>query len=228
MSDTQAKETAAQLQTRNDENRNGFHLSRLNLATPVLEPPAPMINLERARAAIEELLKAVGEDPEREGLQKTPERVARAYKELLVGYTLDPEKLINGALFTAQHADLVVVRDIEYHSLCEHHLLPFHGRATVAYLPAEKIIGLSKIPRIVDLFARRLQLQERLTRQVAEFLDNVLQPAGVAVAFEGSHLCASMRGVRKQGTRMMTTCLLGAFEHDSALRSEFFALAKTE
>jgi GTP cyclohydrolase I len=150
--------------------------------------------------------------------------VARAYEELLAGYTLAPREVINGALFNTDHADLVVVRKIQYHSLCEHHLLPFHGRATVAYLPAKKLIGLSKIPRIVELFARRLQIQERLTRQVAEFLDEVLDPVGIAVAFEGSHLCARMRGVRTPGARMMTTCFLGAFETDVALRGEFLAL----
>lgn len=186
----------------------------------------PAIDIDRATAAIEELLKAVGEDPTREGLQKTPARVAKAYKELLAGYRTDPDKLINGALFPANHSDLVVVRKIEYHSLCEHHLLPFYGYATVAYLPAEKIIGLSKIPRVVDLFARRLQIQERLTRQIAEFLDDVLAPSGIAVALDGVHMCANMRGVRKHEARMTTTCVLGAFETDRALRSEFLTLAR--
>lgn len=203
------------------------HEAAAQAANHVGQPPLPAVDIDRAAAAIESLLVAVGEDPTREGLEKTPRRVALAYRELLSGYRTDPVKLVNGALFTAKHSDLVVVRNIEYHSLCEHHLLPFSGRATVAYLPGEKIIGLSKIPRVVDMFARRLQLQEQLTRQIAEFLQGVLAPVGVAVALDGRHLCATMRGVRKHGARMTTTCLLGAFEDDPALQSHFFSLIRT-
>jgi GTP cyclohydrolase I len=169
------------------------------------------IDLESIRQAVEQLLRAIGEDPEREGLQRTPDRVARMYVELLDGYRVDPANLLNDALF----------EDIEFYSLCEHHLLPFIGRAHVAYLPKGRVIGLSKIPRVVDMFARRLQVQERMTRQIAEFLDELLHPQGVAVVVEGLHLCATMRGVRKHGARMTTSTMLGAFRHNLATREEF-------
>lgn len=170
-----------------------------------------------------DLLLALGEDPEREGLQRTPERVARMYEELLSGYHADPIALVNGALFESAVRDMVVVRDIEYHSLCEHHLLPFLGKAHVAYLPNGKIIGLSKIPRLVDAFSRRFQLQERMTQQIAESLMAVLRPRGVAVLVEGTHLCALMRGVQKAGASMVTTAFLGEFERSQGLREEFIA-----
>lgn len=179
------------------------------------------IDFSRAHQAVEELLSAVGEDPQREGLRNTPERVARMYGELLSGYWVDPVALVNGALFEETYDEMVIVRDIEFYSLCEHHMLPFLGRAHVAYFPHGKVIGLSKIPRIVDMFARRLQVQERMTRQIAEFIDNLLNPHGVAVVVEGLHLCATMRGVKKHDARMTTSAMLGAFRKNLATRQEF-------
>jgi GTP cyclohydrolase I len=173
--------------------------------------------------AIKSLLSAVGEDPTRAGLLNTPERVARMYAELLDGYWVDPDALVNGALFEESYDEMVVVRDIEFYSLCEHHLLPFLGRVHVAYLPRGRVVGLSKIPRIVDMFARRLQIQERMTRQIAEFIQTLLNPYGVAVVVEGLHLCATMRGVRKHDARMTTSAMLGAFRKSAATRQEFLA-----
>jgi len=171
--------------------------------------------------AVKNILTAIGENPEREGLQKTPERVSRMYEELLSGYREDPIALINGAVFEVSYDEMVLVRDIEFYSLCEHHMLPFIGRAHVAYLPKGRVIGLSKIPRIVDLFAHRLQVQERMTRQVAEFLDELLHPLGVAVVIECLHLCATMRGVKKHGARMTTSSMFGLFRKSVATRQEF-------
>lgn len=168
-----------------------------------------------------DLLLAVGEDPSREGLQRTPERVARMYAELLAGYTTDPITLINGAVFESDYKSMVLVRDIEFHSMCEHHMLPFNGKAHVAYIPNGKIIGLSKIPRLVEMYARRLQVQERLTQQVADALDTILQPKGVAVVVEGVHMCSVMRGVKKTGTSMITSDFIGDFEKNEKLREEF-------
>lgn len=173
--------------------------------------------------ATRNILKAVGEDPEREGLLKTPNRVARMYDELLSGYRTDPNKLINGALFDVEYSDMVIVRDIEFSSLCEHHMLPFIGRVHVAYIPQKKVIGLSKIPRIVDMFARRLQVQERMTRQIADFINEVLDPMGVAVVAEGVHMCSLMRGVKKQQSSMTTSAMLGTFRENSVTRGEFMA-----
>ena len=181
------------------------------------------IDHESIRKVITELLIAIGEDPEREGLRRTPDRVARMYDELLEGYRQDPIALVNDALFDVKYDEMVVVRDIEFYSLCEHHMLPFIGRAHVAYLPCNQVIGLSKIPRIVDLFAKRLQVQERMTRQIAEFVDKLLNPLGVAVVVEGLHLCATMRGVRKHDARMTTSTMLGAFRTKLATREEFLA-----
>jgi GTP cyclohydrolase IA len=171
--------------------------------------------------AIHNILGAIGEDPDRQGLQRTPERVARMYAELLDGYRQDPFALVNDALFDDDYDEMVVVRDIEFYSLCEHHLLPFLGRAHVAYLPRGRVLGLSKIPRIVDMFARRLQVQERMTRQIAEFFQELLHPAGVAVVVEGLHLCATMRGVKKHDARMTTSSMLGWFRTNIATREEF-------
>jgi GTP cyclohydrolase I len=179
------------------------------------------IDQETIQTAVAQILHAIGEDPEREGLLRTPERVARMYGELLNGYRMDPMKLINGALFEVTYDEMVLVRDIEYHSLCEHHMLPFFGRAHVAYLPKGRVLGLSKIPRLVDMFAHRLQVQERMTRQVAEFLDELLHPAGVAVVVEGLHLCTAMRGVKKHDARMTTSAMLGYFRKNIATRQEF-------
>jgi len=179
------------------------------------------VNVDAAKDIVLELLKAVGEDPEREGLKNTPIRVARMYTELLSGYTANPERIVNGALFEVKYDEMVIVRDIEFYSLCEHHILPFIGRAHVAYIPDGKVIGLSKIPRIVDMYARRLQVQERMTRQIADFLRDLLKPQGVAVVVEGMHLCSMMRGVKKHDARMTTSAMHGAFRANLATRQEF-------
>ncbi len=171
--------------------------------------------------SIIEILKAVGEDPDREGLKKTPARVGRMYAELLSGYHTDPAALINEAIFEVKYDEMVLVRDIEFYSLCEHHMLPFIGRAHVAYIPDGKILGLSKIPRIVDMYARRLQIQERMTRQIADFLRDLLKPQGVAVVVEAMHLCSMMRGVKKHDARMTTSAMHGAFRANLATREEF-------
>ena len=172
--------------------------------------------------AVRRLLLAVGEDPTREGLEGTPNRVARAYDELLAGYRVDPHAVINDALYEVGYDQMVIVRDIEFYSLCEHHMLPFLGRAHIAYCPNGKVIGLSKIPRIVDLFARRLQVQERMTRQIADFIEAAIHPCGVAVVLEGWHLCATMRGVKKAHAVMVTSALTGSFKENEMTRKEFF------
>jgi GTP cyclohydrolase I len=173
--------------------------------------------------AVRQLLTAFGEDACREGLERTPERVARMFDELLAGYRVDPYAMINEALFDVEYDEMVIVRDIEFYSLCEHHLLPFIGQAHVAYLPKGKVIGLSKIPRVVDLFARRLQVQERMTRQIAEFLETALQPHGVAVVVDGLHLCSKIRGVKKANARMVTSTMCGSFKENEITRKEFLA-----
>lgn len=173
--------------------------------------------------AVRQILTGIGEDPQRQGLLKTPQRVSRMYAELTSGYHTDPVKLINGALFDSDYSEMVVVKDIEFFSLCEHHMLPFFGRAHVAYIPNGQVIGLSKIPRIVEMFARRLQIQERMTEQIANFLEQVLEAQGVAVMVEGAHMCSMMRGVKKAQASMRTTAMLGAFKEDKDLRSEFLA-----
>ena len=179
------------------------------------------IDKDRIEDAIAQLLRAFGENPSRSGLERTPGRVAEMYKELLAGYRTDPVAMVNDALFEVTYDEMVLVRDIEFYSLCEHHLLPFMGKAHVAYFPRGKVIGLSKIPRIVDLFSRRLQLQERLTRQIADFIEELLDPHGVAVVVEGIHLCSMMRGVQKHEARMTTSAMLGAFRTSIATRQEF-------
>jgi GTP cyclohydrolase I len=181
----------------------------------------PAIDEQTIQQAVRQMLAAFGEDPDREGLLRTPERVAQMYTELLAGYRTDPVALVNDALFEVTYDEMVLVRDVEYYSLCEHHLLPFFGRAHVAYLPRGRVIGLSKIPRIVDMFARRLQLQERMTRQIADFIKELLDPKGVAVVLEGVHLCSMMRGVRKHEARMTTSAMLGYFRTNLATRQEF-------
>lgn len=172
-------------------------------------------------AAVREILVHLGENPEREGLQRTPERVARMYDEILAGYGADPAAMVNDALFDVIYDEMVVVKDIEFFSMCEHHILPFFGRANVAYVPSQKVIGLSKIPRIVDMYARRLQVQERMTRQIAELIDEVLNPHGVAVVIEASHMCSMMRGVKKEHARMVTSAMLGNFRESENTRNEF-------
>jgi GTP cyclohydrolase I len=187
-------------------------------------PPTPerlaQINIE---ASVYNILKNIGEEPQREGLLNTPNRVARMFDELTSGYHVDPEKMINGALFDVDYDEMVVVKDIDFYSMCEHHLLPFYGRAHVAYIPNGKVIGLSKIPRIVEMFARRLQIQEQMTSQIANFLQSTLLPQGVAVVVEGMHMCSMMRGVKKANAKMKTSKMLGAFRESDKTRSEFFA-----
>ena len=179
------------------------------------------VDLKAAMRSISDLLRAIGEDPNREGLLNTPERVAKAYQELVSGYTTDPKQLINDAIFDIEYSDIVVVNDIQFYSLCEHHLLPFIGYAHVAYIPNRKVIGLSKIPRIVDMFSRRLQVQERLTRQIGKFLDEILEPKGVAVVMTGQHMCSTIRGVKKHDSNMTTRTMLGDFKQNRELRNEF-------
>ena len=184
------------------------------------------MNDERAslEEAVRTLLAEIGEDPTREGLARTPERVRRMYDELTAGYHTDADALINGATFAVDYDEMVVVRDIEFFSLCEHHLLPFTGKAHVGYLPRGRVIGLSKIPRIVDMYAQRLQVQERLTVQVADFLMERLEPKGVACVIEATHLCTMMRGVRKQEATMVTSSMTGTFRRDARTRAEFMGL----
>jgi GTP cyclohydrolase I len=178
-------------------------------------------DLDTISKSVKEILKAIGEDPTREGLLRTPERVAHAYQEILGGYEIDPVKLINGALFTVDYDEMVIVKDIEYYSLCEHHMLPFFGKAHVAYIPRGEVIGLSKIPRIVDMFAHRLQVQERMTQQIAEFIQNAVNPWGVGVVIEGQHLCMMMRGIKKEQAKMTTSAMLGGFRKRLETRMEF-------
>jgi len=177
----------------------------------------------RIEAAVREILLEIGEDPTREGLVATPDRMHRMYRELTAGYLVDPERLINGAVFEVGYSEMVVVKDIPFYSLCEHHLLPFFGSAHVAYVPEGRVIGLSKIPRIVEMYARRLQVQERMTQQIADFLMERLEPKGVGVVLEATHLCAAMRGVRKPGTVMTTAAVQGLFRRNDKTRAEFFS-----
>jgi GTP cyclohydrolase I len=173
---------------------------------------------------VREMLRQLGEDPDREGLLKTPERVEKALKFLTQGYTQDPCKLLNSALFTVAYDEMVIIKDIDVYSMCEHHMLPFVGKAHVAYLPKGKVVGLSKIPRLVDLFARRLQVQERLTVQIAETIADCVKPRGVGVVVEAKHFCMMMRGVEKQNSVCVTSCMLGAFRDHPGSREEFLAL----
>ena len=180
-----------------------------------------MLSLENA---VKEMLVQIGENPSREGLLKTPSRVAESMKFLTKGYSEDVKELFNGAIFKEIYSEMVIVKDIDFFSLCEHHLLPFYGKIHVAYLPKGKILGLSKIPRLVDMFSRRLQVQERMTQEIAQSLFDVLQPSGVGVVCEARHLCMMMRGVEKQGSRATTSAMLGEFRTDLKTRSEFLTL----
>ncbi len=172
--------------------------------------------------AVAHILKSVGEDYDRDGLRNTPDRVARMYDEILLGYTVDPVKLLNNALFDVDYAEMVLVGDIDFWSMCEHHLLPIFGQAHVAYLPDKKVVGLSKIPRVVEAFARRLQIQERMTRQIAELIDDLVEPQGVGVVVQATHLCVAMRGAKKPNAHMRTAFLLGSFLDNEKTRNEFF------
>ena len=191
----------------------------MSLYRPKFEP-------DELPAIVARLIEELGEDPAREGLVDSPRRVADSLRFLTEGYGMDPAEIVGEALFNEDYDDMVVVRDIGFFSLCEHHLLPFFGRAQVAYLPAGRVVGLSKVPRIVDAFAHRLQLQERLTRQVAEALNDVLEPHGVGVVVQARHLCMEMRGVEKHEAETVTSCMLGVFRDDQRTRSEFLNLIR--
>lgn len=192
---------------------------RRSAAVKMISPPVAGI-----ASHIEEVLEMLGEDPTRDGLRRTPERWDKAMRFLTSGYHTRVEDVVNGALFAVKFDEMVLVKDIEFFSLCEHHLLPFHGRMHVAYLPTNKVIGLSKIPRIVNMYARRLQVQERLTQEVADAISEAIQPRGVAVMCEASHFCMMMRGVEKQQSSTVTSAMVGAFREDSATRNEFLSL----
>ena len=204
---------------RNGMPRNVFNNGFTNGRT--LTHPAKPAEKATIEAAVRTILENVGEDPDRQGLQDTPDRIARMYDEVLAGYKTDPVKLVNNALLDVDYQEMVVVKEIEFFSMCEHHMLPFYGRAHVAYISSDKVIGLSKISRLVDMFARRLQVQERMTRQIAEIIDEILAPLGVAVVVEGTHMCSTMRGVKKEHARMVTSAMLGQFKEDKELRDEF-------
>jgi len=185
------------------------------------------MNTEKVEQLVAELLKELGEDPKREGLLSTPSRVAKSLKFLTQGYTQNPQEVINGAKFTEKYSEMIVVKDIALYSLCEHHLLPFWGRAHVAYIPREKIVGLSKVARLVEIYARRLQVQERMTTQIADMLQQSLEPMGVAVVIEAEHLCMQMRGVQKRGSVAITSAMLGIFRDNLATRQEFMTFIKS-
>jgi len=185
------------------------------------------LNKKLIEKNIKTLLTEIGEDPEREGLIKTPNRVAEAYEFLTQGYTKNIKEVINDAIFEEKYNEMVIVKDIDFYSMCEHHLLPFYGKVHIAYIPNGKIVGLSKLPRIIDVFARRLQVQERLTQEIADTLDEILQPEGVAVVVEGYHMCMMMRGVEKQNSITTTSAVHGIFQEDARTRAEFLNLINT-
>jgi GTP cyclohydrolase I len=187
-----------------------------------------LLKVSELEEIVARMLEAVGEDPQREGLLRTPHRVAKALEFLTGGYTKDIARELNGAVFNEKYSEMVIVKDIDFFSMCEHHMLPFYGKAHVAYIPNGKIIGLSKMPRIVDVFSRRLQVQERLTQQIAETLYTTLNPQGVAVVMEARHMCMIMRGVEKQNSVATTSAMLGVFREDDKTRQEFLALIKKE
>jgi GTP cyclohydrolase I len=189
-------------------------------------PKCGAAKIARMETSFLDLLEAIGEDPQREGLLRTPTRAAKAFEFLTNGYRQDLDAIVNGAIFSSDASEIILVKDIELYSMCEHHLLPFIGRAHVAYIPNGKVIGISKVARIVDVFARRLQIQEQLTVQIADALMKTLHPSGVGVVVEAKHLCMMMRGVEKQNSVMKTSCLLGSFKEDARTRSEFLALLK--
>ena len=196
-------------------------VEELTLAEPEGREPS-----ESIAGHMRKILGSIGEDPNRDGLRRTPERFEKAFRFLTSGYQQDPEKLLNGAMFTVCYDQMVLVKDIEFYSLCEHHMLPFFGKAHVAYLPQGKVVGLSKIPRIVDVFARRLQVQERMTQQIAEAIEDAIQPQGVGVVIEARHLCMMMRGVEKQHSAAVTSSMLGCFREEQETRTEFLSMIR--
>lgn len=201
-----------------------------NAAANLIQTPGEVIEMtpgpDSIAAHMESVIRQLGEDPTRDGLIQTPQRVEKALRYLTSGYQADPEKIVNGALFEVDYDEVVVVRDIEFFSMCEHHMLPFYGKVHVAYLPNKKVIGLSKIPRLVDAFARRLQIQERLTQQIAQTVQSLINPKGVAVVCQARHFCMMMRGVEKQHSDAVTSAMLGAFRERKETRDEVLALMK--
>ncbi len=198
----------------------------MNRKRAVVEVISPKLQEKPIAPLVSTMLEALGEDPAREGLLKTPERVEKAMRFLTSGYTADISKIVNGAIFNVKYDEMVLVKDIEFFSMCEHHMLPFHGKVNIAYIARNKVIGLSKIPRIVDVFARRLQIQERMTQEIAECIQDLLDPLGVAVTAEAQHFCMMMRGVEKQLSTTVTSAMLGAFRERKETRDEFLSLVR--